>query len=243
VELWIELVPSTRRERILEKVSLVRDLVDAVFIPEAPLGYPRAHSVAVAHVVKELSGLRAFASVRTRDVNANALLSLLGAAVLLDIDGVVVTRGDPPVFGSAVDDIGTEDAVRLARSDRRVQHLRLGAIVSLAKGYAEISERLLGLSIDFVLVTRLWRPEQLMHSVFSSARRRGVRVVPYLVVSSESERSIVFEMLKGHQKVFTIEEVEEFIECLRDLVDGVIVTAPRSFIDAVRALARIARRA
>lgn len=243
MELWIEVVPSTKRERVFEKVAQVRELVDAVFVPEAPLGYPRAHAIAVAHLVKEFFGLPALASIRTRDINANALVSLLGAALILGLDGVVVTRGDPPVLGRAVEDIGTEDAIKIARSDRRLKGLKLGVIVSLAKSYARISERLLGMDIDFALVTRLWSPEQVRHEVFEKARKRGIKIVPYVVVSKESDRDRVFKMLRGHQRVFTVEEVEHLVKDLEGFVDGVVITAPASFVDAIQALSRASRRA
>ncbi len=236
MEVWLEVAPSTNRGRVLERVSMVKEMVDAVFVPEAPLGYPRAHAIAVAHVVKEALGVRAFASLRTLDVNTNALISLLGASLVLGIDGVIVTRGDRPAFGSEVRDVGTEDAIRIARSDKRLRSLKLGVVVSLAKGYAKISERLLGLDIDLALISRLWRAEQLDHEVFKEARKKGVKLYPYIVVSSEEERERLFSMLQGHQRVFLEHEVPEFVKELEDLVDGIVITAPLNFRVAIKVL-------
>ncbi len=232
----IEIPPTSSRRRVLEYAKCVEDLVDAVFVPEAPLGRPRALSIAVAHLVSEATGVPAIASVRTKDINANALVSMLGAAKLLNLHGVLITRGDPPLMGKEVGDLGTEDAIKLARADRRLRGLRLGVVVSLAKSRGMISERLLGLDIDFAFVTRMWDPEQMNDDVFSAARRRGVEIVPYVVVSRSEEAERVFELLKGHQRVWRPSEVPRLVELLEGLVDGILITSPHRFETSIEVL-------
>ncbi len=241
MELWIEVVPSTKKERALERVAKVRHLIDKVFVPEAPLGYPRAHAIAVAHVIQESLEVPSIASVRTVDVNANALVSLLGAAVLLGIEGVVITRGDPPAFGNTVNDVGTEEAIRIARLDHRLKLLKLGVVVSLAKGYSKISERLLGLDIDFALLSRVWNRDQLKHEVFSEARRKGIKLITYIVVAKGNEKEKVFKLLEGHQRVFEPSEVETFVKELEGLVDGILITSPLDHMAFVEAVERVRR--
>jgi len=225
MKLLVEVAPRRNRERLLEEVSKLANYVDAVFIPDAPLGKPSAHAIAVAHIVSESLGLEAIPSIRLRDVNTNGLLNLVGAAKILGIRSIVLVRGDPPAHGVPVDDIGTEEAIALLRGVRAFQGIRLGLVVSMAKGYEMIGERL-RLPINMALVSRLWRPRDLEHEVFAEARKRGIEIYPYIVVASEARRRAVYEMLRGHQPVYLPREAAKVLEELRGLCDGVLVSSP-----------------
>jgi len=236
MKIFVEVPPTSSRRRLREYAELLKGLVNAVFVPEAPLGYPKALAIVVAHIIGEAVGVPAIASIRTRDVNANALISMLGAAKLLGLYGVLITRGDPPAFGKEVSDIGTEDAIKLVRTNKRLRGLRVGVVVSLAKDLTLIRERLLNLDIDFAFVTRMWSPSQVKNEVFEKARGRGVEIVPYVVVSREEDFGKVFELLRGHQRIWRPQEVPSLVEELKGLVDGVLITSPYRFETVVEVL-------
>jgi len=239
MKVLVEVAPRRNREKLVEEVSKLVNYVDAVFVPDAPLGKPSAHAIAVAHVISETLGIEAIPSVRLRDINTNALMNLVGAAKLLGIRSIVLVRGDPPAHGAPVDDIGTEEAVELLKKSRSFREMRLGLVVSMAKGYEMIAERL-RLPIDMVLVSRLWRPQDLEHDVFAEARKRGVEVYPYIVVASPRDRDRVYEMLRGHQPVYLPREAVDVVEALRGLCDGVLISSPAG-IEASLELLRLIR--
>ena len=232
LEVWAEIPPSRRREKIASLARALRGLVDVIDVPEAPLGRPSAHAIAVAHVASVEAGAPAVANVRLLDVNANGLLSLLGAAELLGLAGVVLLQGDPPAYGEPVAQLSTEEAVLLARKTAR--RLQLGAILSLAKPQPLLAERL-SLPLDFLLATRLAKPSQL-GGVVQEARRSGKKIIPYIVVAEADEKSEVYKMLEGHQPVYEPSEIPGVMREIACLADGILVSAPTSHKALVEAL-------
>jgi 5,10-methylenetetrahydrofolate reductase len=231
-EVWVEVPPSRKPEKLVRIARMIRGLVDAVDVPEAPMGRPSAHSIAVAHVVSREAMVPAVANIRLLDVNANALASLLGAALLLRLRGVVLLQGDPPMYGRPVGHLSTEEAVRFARE--YAPALKVGVVLSLAKPPEKIAERL-KLPVDFYLATRLFKPSQL-EGQLQEARLQGRKVIPYIVVAEGDDKRAMYEMLKGHQPVFEPAELPSFIRAISSLVDGVLVSAPTSHKTLVEAL-------
>lgn len=234
-EVWAEVEPSRSRARVLSVARSVRGLVDVVNVPEAPLGKPSAHAVAVAYVAGREAFAESVANLRLLDVNANALISLVGAAELLGLRGVVLLRGDPPRHGRPVRELSTEEAARLLK--RRGVGVQVGAILSLAKPPEEQAKRL-SQPIDLFLATRLWNPRQLEGPV-QEARRRGKKVIPYIVVAEADNKKLLYEMLQGHQPVYEPADVPCVAKSLIGLVDGVLVSAPlskKTLVEALKAL-------
>jgi 5,10-methylenetetrahydrofolate reductase len=77
-EIWVEIPPSRNPSKLTRVARLIRGLVDKIDVPEAPMGQPSAHAVAVAHVLSKEAMVPAIANIRLLDINANALASLLG---------------------------------------------------------------------------------------------------------------------------------------------------------------------
>ncbi len=235
LEVWAEIKPSPNRGKIVETARAIKDFVDYIDVPEAPMGIPKAHSIAVAAVIRYEVGVKCIANIRLLDINTNGLISLAGAALLLGLEGIVLLRGDPPAYGKPVMDIGTEDAIRILKSNRRLKELRIGAILSLARDY----HKRLEIPADFFLVTRLWKPSQLENEAIRSFRLKGGKIIPYIVVAEKDEKKHLYLLLKGHQPVFEPAEAAEFTRKLVGLVDGVLVSAPlssKTLVEAVKAV-------
>ncbi|WP_052287747.1 hypothetical protein [Hyperthermus butylicus] len=237
MELWAEVSPSRSRKKLSQLAGRLHGLADYIDVPDSPMGIPVAHALGVAGFLA-LRGLRVVANIRLADINANALLSLAGAARLLGVQGLVLLQGDPPVYGKHVGQVSTEYGVKLLRGWEGAEGLRLGVILSLARGDEELASRL-SLPVDFVLATRLWEPGQLDRPPIREARRRGIRVIPYVVVAPENRVGELAKLLSGHQPVFTVEEMLDFVLGLRGLVDGVLVSSPLSHSLLVEALRRL----
>ncbi len=235
-----EVAPTRSRDRLASMMARLRGLVDAVDVPEAPLARPGAHSIAVAHMVEHHFGIDAIAHIRLIDVNWTGFESLLGAALLLGVDEVVVLQGDPPLRGNPVDQISTEEAVRFVKEKSRYSGLRVGAVASLARIDAELEERM-GIGADFYLVTRLSVPSQLDRPPIQEARRRGAEVYPYIVVATEKNRDLLARSLNP-QLFAPVERVPGMVEELQGLADGVLISVPLDFDGLVEALRLLSKR-
>lgn len=225
MEIWAEVAPSKNPAKVVSVARSIRGLPDVVNVPEAPLGKPSAHAIAVSYLVAQEAMAQGVANIRLLDINANALLSLVGAAQLLGLRGVVLLQGDPPRYGRPVAELGTEEATRLVKA--KGLRLEIGAILSLAKPVEEQAKRL-SQPIDFFLATRLWTPRQLGGAIQEARRLQGKKIIPYVVVAEADNRKLLYDMLQGHQPVYEPEDMPRVLKELTGLVDGILVSSPLS---------------
>ena len=131
----VELAPSRNRRALEEVLKSLGDLVDTVFFPEAPLGNPSVFAMAWAWIARSM-GFRSFASVRLCDLNLNALISIARAAEVLDLEGMLIVRGDPPRFGKCVAEVSSEEAQREAEDTTRRLAREEGIFCGVSSGGA-----------------------------------------------------------------------------------------------------------
>ncbi len=222
MEVWAELEPSSRWERLGARAAALLDAgVDAIDIPEAPLGTPRGYAPILACLLRQRLGARTVPHVRVLDLNLNAAVSVAKGLRACGVEEVVVLRGDPPAYGRPT---GTrsEEAASLIR--RLVPGVRVGALLSLRHGLPRVLERLGG-PFDFFLVTR-W-PGRLsdLSEVSVEARARGKRLIGYLIVGCGESLARLKSMLNG-QPVHAPREAVELAASVAGLLDGVLVSSP-----------------
>lgn len=221
MEILVELVPPRRRSELESFISCTREYVDCYDIPESPLGYPSPNAVATSIYVKEVTGKCVISHIRLHDVNTNGLLSLAYAAHLYGIDGIVLTRGDKPRYGSVVEDVGTEKAIMFLK--KKIPDLKIGAIISLRYSLREIKKRI-SIGADFFLVLRLGRETiEKYVEVNDVARENSIELYPYIIVSTSKNKDL---LNKIDHPVLSPSEVNVFINRYKHLFKGILISCP-----------------
>lgn len=221
MEILVELAPPRRRSELESFLSCTREYVDCYDIPESPLGYPSPNAIATSIYVKEVTGKCVIPHIRLYDVNTNGLLSLAYAAYLYGVDGIVLTRGDKPKYGSIVEDVDTEKAITFLK--KKIPDLRIGAIISLRYPLSEIKKRI-SIGADFFLVLRLGRETiEKYVEVNDIARENDVELYPYIIVSTSKNKNL---LNKIDHPVLSLSEVDAFINRYKHLFKGILVSCP-----------------
>ncbi|RLG80841.1 MAG: hypothetical protein DRO09_02610 [Thermoprotei archaeon] len=222
----------------LTKLALdLADLVDGYDIPESPLGRPYVNSVATAVFLRNvLQDKVLYAHVRLADINLTALLSLALAAEIYGVNALIVTRGDPPMVGDVVSRLKTEEAIEVIKRGGRIGRLKVGGIISLKYPVSDIVRRM-KVGADLFLVLRLGMES--LHKLRLIAKERTstrTELIPYVIVKTDRNASIVDSL---NQPSITINEVREFIDSIKELVDGIVMSCPMDVQGLVRALTRL----
>lgn len=200
----------------------IMELVDAVDIPESPLGVPHPNSIAVAAFVKARYGMRVYAHMRVKDLNEVALLSHAYAVKTLGIDGLVLIHGEGR--GNRCNSLTTEEAVTVIRSTKGLENLRIGAILSLKYSPEEIMKRVTR-EFDFFLIIRFpAKVNEELHSLLKGIKGLGKKVYTYIIVRTDVNKEIV----EGLNQPFVMKaNLKTFINEIEDVVDGVILSVPK----------------
>ena len=216
-------------------VNLASNYIDCFDVPESPLGFPGVNSVAACVYLKTRYDVCCIAHVRLYDVNTVALYSLAKAVETFGIDGLVLTMGDKPKIGSAVDELTTISAINyLGKSHYRI---RIGAILSLRYSLNDIINRL-RIGADFFLVLRLGLETlDKYRKVYRFAKDLGKELYPYIIIATDSNRKLLARI---NQPYIEINEVEDFLNEIKYYVDGIVLSIPlereklRSILEIIR---------
>jgi len=236
-----ELEPSRNREKLLAYLKRLAANVDAIDIPEVPMGKPIASAAVLAAHFKAIHGSIEFIPhLRVIDANRVGLLSTLGGLYVAQVREAVLLRGDDPVEGVKVEDVGVEEAAALAKQRLKQRTPKLGAMLSMRYPLSLI-ERRLHAPLDFYLILRSLYSYEKLVEVSKLARKLGKKIYAYVILASERNFTLLREML-GDQPIYRVEEVEDVVEKLMHLVDGVILSSPGDRDAIVEAAQRLYRR-
>jgi len=233
-----ELEPTKNNEKLAKRVEKLAGVVDAIDIPEAPMGKPIAHAAILAAYIKAKYGIDAIPHVRVSDLNTVGLLSILGGLRATGIEEAVLLKGDPPIVGKEVEELTVESAAEVA-SSRLSGRPRLGAMMSLRYSLEAITKRLQA-PLDFYLVLRPSYSLEKLEQVSKLAKSLNKRLYTYIIVASSRNYPQLREMLVG-QPVYNIDEAVRFATKIQRLVDGILISSPGD-VDAISETAQRIKR-
>lgn len=216
---------TVRSKVLLDKlVSASREYVNCFDIPEAPAGHPAPSSLAIATYLKTKYRACAIPHVRLHDVNELALRSIVKAISFFDLDGLLVTMGDAPKYGSCINNLTTDEAVDLIKG--LGYGVRVGSILSLRYGLRDIEDRLAG-SADFFYVLRLGEDTFSKYvQVLDKAREHGKELYPYVLISTSVNEEV---LRKLRQPYVTLDDLPLLIEKLKTIADGLVISSPLEY--------------
>lgn len=226
LELLYELTPVKRRGELRARLSVLKELVDWIDVPDSPMGSTSQFSPLVSCLVKAMEEVKVIAHIRTIDLSRVALTSATKSLELCGVERVVYVRGDLVPNSSVVKDVEPEDAVSLVK--QLGLNISPGLTLSLRKGLTEILKRMSS-SADFYLVLNLTEKTfEILERVSRIARSANVKIYPYLIIATENSYEALANLL-GREKVLFIEKALEVASSSSHLVDGFLVSSPLDF--------------
>ncbi|MCS7100054.1 MAG: methylenetetrahydrofolate reductase [Sulfolobales archaeon] len=238
-EFIFELTAAKKREELVSRVRVLKELVDWIDVPDSPMGVASQFSPVVSCFIKSLEDVRVIAHVRTIDLSRVALTAIARGLGICGVERVVYVRGDIADGSTVVRDLEPEDAVSLVRQlDVGVSP---GLTLSLRKDLAEILKRIY-LKADFYLVLNLNEStESKLVDVAEISKRLGLKVYPYLVVASEYSYEKLVRVL-GRDKILSVDRALELAVKYGHLVDGFLISSPLDFKNGVEFLNKLRSR-
>lgn len=236
MELLYEFAPVKKKEDLLARLKVLKELVDWLDVPDSPMGSASQFSPLVSCIVKLMSEVRVVAHIRTIDLSRVALTSVTKSLALCGIERVVYVRGDVVRNSSIVRDLEPEDAVSMVKQlDLRISP---GLTLSLRKNLTEILERMKS-KADFYLVLNLSEEtSDKLEEISRAAKSLNAKIYPYLIISTESSYKTLVNLL-GKEKVLRVEKALEVVANYSSLVDGFLVSSPLDFREGVEFLNKL----
>lgn len=217
--------------RFRERVMMIRTLADNIHLTDSVLGIARISNISLA---KDL-GIKSRCSIRIRDRNLLALLQLVTDAILADIDGLLIVKGDKPKDRSIDSSLKPSIVVKTLNQLGFDKRIKLFLSISSNAKKEEIERKIDAEPYGFITQTISSLQDLIM--INDIAKSHNIRVIPCIMIPSEKNRSSAESI--GLDWSNYEDNPYSFIKAAYDICGEVLMTSPMSFDDGLEMLRRL----
>lgn len=224
IEVIIELPPSTRIRKLIDYVETIKNDIDAISLPDAPLGIPVISTTVLATILVRETGVEVIPHIRVSDYNRISLLQTLRGLAAIGVRRVLFTRGDI-VEGVTECYKSAEEALRDIPGKEDLG-LEYGALISLRKPLDKIIQRLKE-GFDFYYLLRVTSNDEKLAQVADIATSIGKKLYAYVIVVDSLRKEELPRALQG-QPLVPVSTLKDLLVSTMSYVDGYVVSSPLS---------------
>ncbi len=216
------------------RVMLIKDLVDNIHLTDSVLGIPRVSNI---YLARDISGVKIRCSLRVRDRNFLALLQVVTDAILINIDGLLIVKGDEPIDRSIDSGLKPTQVVKTLNELGFGSKIKLFLSVSCNASREDIEKK-----IDaepYGLITQTISSINDLIKINDIASAYGIKVVPCIMIPSAKNKISADKL--GLDWSSYESDPYSFIKEIHDISGEILMTSPMSFDDGLRMLERLRR--
>ncbi|RMF30579.1 MAG: 5,10-methenyltetrahydrofolate synthetase [Candidatus Nitrosothermus koennekii] len=218
-------------KRFYSRVAQIKDLVDSIHLTDSVLGVPRVSSITLARDFD----IKVRCSLRVRDRNFLALLQLVTDAIFINVDGLLIIKGDEPR------DRSIDSGLKPSKIVKQLNELGFSKKIKLflsvpCNPSKDIIEKKVSAE-PYGLITQTISSIDNLIMINDIAKANGVKVLPCIMIPSEKNKRSA-EMI-GLDWSNYINDPYSFIKRAYDICGEVLMTSPMSFDDGVKVLRRL----
>jgi 5,10-methylenetetrahydrofolate reductase len=215
-------------ENLVKRASLLTELVDGIHLTDSVLGIPRVSSVtAASHIKKTGNTLNLSCSIRVRDRNFTSICQIVGDAILVGIDSVLILTGDEPSDGPKKDlGLKPSNVLNMLRNKNydKVIDLNL-SVPSKIKNKSSIQKKFDARPYAFVTQSIVSLSD--LGEIVDVVKPYEIKVVACIMAPSEKNKSSA-NIIGLEWKEYENSPVD-FIKQAGKLAYEVLLTSPNSF--------------
>jgi len=216
-----EFVPT---RKFLKFAGEVSELVDGWNITDSAAGVPAPSGTAVGCVLKTMYPDKVVIPIFILHYKGPVEVGGLAlAADAVGVDGLVLTMGDVPKYGEPIKMFrSSEEARDFLRTEVGLKRVKLGCLLTARRPVEDGIERVRG-PWDFACFMRLEdKSLPTLERIAEECRRLNKPIYTYFLVGTPRNAEII--KMIGWPVTTTMDRVEEYVERLEGVVDGIIAT-------------------
>ena len=219
---------------MLERARKVSGFAECIQLTDSVLGEPRLSSINTAyHLVRSLEGsVKVRCNFRVSDHSLNGIIQMAGDAVLTNLEGILLLRGDVPRYGEPVTQKPSEVLSTLRDLGIAKAGLRLYLGTSCKPAERNLEQKLRAEPDG--LITQPVEDLESTSKLHDNLHSRGFSLIAtVLVPSAKNMRSAALMNLDWS---YYSEHLSDFVHSLRSSCSEVLVTSPNSFDEGLSLL-------
>lgn len=220
-------------EKFKSKSSAVATACDGIHVTDSVLGIPRISPITAGFFIRNSNNkTRVSASIRVRDRNHTSITQAICDAILLDINGLLVVKGDPPPTGPKDSRLVPSEVVKQFNDQGFGEKIDLYLSVSSSPDFDKIHKKIEAQPKGFV--TQVISSVDQVTRIVDRLKPQGFEVIPCILLASERNQKSA-DMLSldwsGYSK-----DVAGFVKQVHKIAGNVLLSSPNDFNKALEVL-------
>lgn len=220
-------------EKFRTKSAEVGKVCDSIHVTDSVLGIPRISPITAGFFIKNSNNkMRISASVRVRDRNHTSMTQTICDAILLNLNGVLIVKGDPPPTGPRDSRLVPSEVVKQFNEQGFGEKIDLYLSISSNPDFGKLHKKIEAQPKGFV--TQVIRSIDQVARIVDNLKPQGFRIIPCVLLASELNKKSA-QMLDLDWAGYS-GDVVGFVKEVHKVAGNVLISSPNDFRGALQVL-------
>jgi homocysteine S-methyltransferase len=217
-------------ERLKQRALEIGKVCDGIHLTDSVLGVPRVSPITAGFFVRNSNNkIGVTASIRVRDRNITSITQTICDAILLNLNGVLVLKGDAPPQGPQDSGLVPSDIVRQFNEQGFSKRIDMYLSVSSQPNFEKMHKKIEAQPKGFV--TQVISSIDQVTRIVDYLKPQGFRVIPCILVSSEKNKKSA-QMLNLDWSQYS-KDIISFVKQVEKTAGSVLLSSPNDFAAAL----------
>jgi len=223
-------------ERLKERAIKIGQASDGIHLTDSVLGIPRVSPITAGFFIRNSnSKIRITASIRVRDRNLTSITQTICDAILLNLNGVLVLKGDAPPAGPKDSKLVPSDIVKQFNEQGFGKRIDMFLSISNNPDFEKMHKKIEAQPKGFV--TQVISSIDQVTRMVDTLKPQGFKVIPCVLLASEKNTKSA-QMLNldwsGYSK-----DMVEFVKQIDKIAGNVLISSPNDYAGALDLLHKL----
>src|SRR5579864_1132363 len=224
-------------EILKERAAKIGQASDGIHLTYSVLGIPRVSPITAGFFIRNSNNkIRITASIRVRDRNLTSITQTICDAILLNLNGVLVLKGDAPPFGPKDSGLIPSDVIKQFNEQGFGKRIDMYLSISNSPDFEKIHKKVEAQPRGFV--TQVISSIDQVTKIVDKLKPQGFKIIPCVLLSSEKNKRSA-QMLNLDWSEYS-KDMIGFIKQVHKISDNVLISSPNDFVGALELLKKLA---
>ena len=222
--------------KLKTKALEVSNVCNSIHVTDSVLGIPRISPITIGVFIRNSNdGIELSASVRVRDRNLTSLTQTIRDSILLDLNAVLILKGDPPPAGPKDSKLVPSEVVKQFNEQGFGKKIDLFLSLPSNPNFEKIHKKIEAQPKGFV--TQVISSLDQIIKIVDKLKPQGFRIIPCILLPSEKNLQSAKRLNLDWSNYSN--DVVGFIKDAHKISGNVLISSPNDFKRALEILKKL----
>src|SRR5438552_3799467 len=219
--------------KLKTKALEVSNVCNSIHVTDSVLGIPRISPITIGVFIRNSNdGIELSASVRVRDRNLTSLTQTICDAILLDLNAVLILKGDPPPAGPKDSRLVPSEVVKQFNEQGFGKRIDLYLSIPSNPNFEKMHKKIESQPKGFV--TQVISSVDQVTRITDKLKPQGFKIIPCVLLASKRNLESA-QMLKLDWSSYS-KDMIGFVKEINKIAGNVLISSPNDFKGAIELL-------